>query len=200
MPTHKNRNLPEMLQRGNWNPARELSRLQRGIDRIFDDFFMPGVTSGLSPDLLIGAESQPAFLPACDIEETSDHFKLSFDLPGVSKDDVKIEMRGNQLVVSGERKEEQERQQGSRFSQERYYGSFLRTFTLPTEVDANRIEAAYQDGVLQIALPKSEIARPKQIEIKEKKSGVVHKLTQDKTDKQDKKEEQHAAKKDQRAA
>ena len=168
MAIHRNRNLPEVLRSGTWNPIREISRMQRGMDRMFEDFLAP-VSDIFSPDLLSTAGEAISFMPACDIEETDEHFLVSFDLPGVSKDDVKIEMRGNQLLVSGERKEEHERKAGRRVTEERYYGAFQRVFTLPSHVDANKIEAQYQNGVLRISLPKLEAAKPKLIQIKEGK-------------------------------
>ena len=168
MAIHRIRNLPEVVRSGAWNPIREIGRMQRGMDRMFDEFLAP-VSDFFGTDVLGTAGEGIAFMPACDIEETDDHFLVSFDLPGVSKDDVKIEMRGNQLLVSGERKAEHERKVGRRVSEERYYGAFQRVFTLPSHVDVNKIEAQYQNGVLRISLSKLEAAKPKLIQIKEVK-------------------------------
>jgi len=140
-------------------PIKGMRKLQRGIDRMFDDFFAPQYP-------------QEMMSPACDIEETKDHYLVSFDLPGVPKDNLKIELKDDQLIVSGERQEEHREEGKNRISSERYYGSFQRSFTLPSSVDANEVEARYQDGVLRIAVPKapeSEAAKPKQIQIKEGK-------------------------------
>ncbi len=146
------RNLPERYRGGIMSPIREISRLQRGIDRLFEDF-------GIDQDI--------AFVPPVEVEESGDHFVFRFDLPGVSRNDLNIEIRDNQLILSGERKIEPERGEGTRLAGERIYGSFLRSFTLPTAVDADRIDARFRDGVLTVTVPKSETAKPKLIEIKE---------------------------------
>lgn len=157
--------LPELFrgERGPWNPIREMSRLQRRLDHIFDEFMT-------EPNILrVGREFTPMgrieFEPACDVEETKSHFVFNFDLPGVKKDEVKIHIQDNQLTISGERKQETQ----SAISRERYHGAFYRTFTLPANVDAEKIEAHYENGVLQIAIPKTAITTGKQIPIKEGK-------------------------------
>lgn len=152
-----------------WDPVREISTLQRNIDRMFEDMLSP-ITSGQTGQL--GREVMN-WSPSCDVEETESHYLMTFDLPGVNKNDVKIELRDNQLIVSGERK--QEHKEGRRV-QERFHGSFQRVFTLPSHVDANKIEASYEDGVLYLAVPKSEAVKPKQIQIGEKKSGIFGKI------------------------
>src|SRR4051812_4608007 len=101
-----NRNhMPEARrgERGIWNPMREMNRMQHQINRIFDSFF----TEPFGPrDLLPQLEEEAEFAPACDVAENDTHYLISFDLPGVKKEDVKIDLRDNQLTVSGERKEE----------------------------------------------------------------------------------------------
>ena len=116
------------------------------------------------------------FTPRADLEETKTHYLVTMDLPGVSKDDVKIELHQNTLIVSGEKKSETKKsEEGYRYV-ERRSGSFRRTFTLPDTVDAKGVEANCHDGVLEIAIPKSEKAQPQQIKINEGKSGVFSKL------------------------
>ncbi|MEO5971016.1 MAG: Hsp20/alpha crystallin family protein [Bdellovibrionia bacterium] len=165
------RNLFPDVRRSEWSPLREMSRMQRDIDRMFDDFISPG--ANLTGDVL---NRQMVFSPVCDVEETDSHFLVSFDLPGINKKDVNIELRDNQLIVSGERKEEHKVEKRNRMSTERFYGTFQRAFTLPSTVDADKVEAQYEDGVLRVAIPKSEAAKPKQIEIKEGKGGFFQKL------------------------
>jgi HSP20 family protein len=87
--------------------------------------------------------------PACDVSETEEKFLLSVDLPGMKKEDIKIELKDQVLTISGERKTEK----------------YQRSFTLPTVVDGNKVEARYEDGVLELTLPKTELAKPRQIEI-----------------------------------
>lgn len=104
---------------------------------------------------------------ACDLRETGDAYLVSFDIPGVDKTDIDIDVTGNTLTIRGERKEERKEGEGrSRFS-ERRYGSFQRSFTLPTDVNAERVEASYDNGVLCVAIPKSPEAKRRKIEVKE---------------------------------
>jgi HSP20 family protein len=162
---------PDSWRGGSLSPIREMSRLQRDIDRMFDDFLSP--VSNLVGNVL---DRQVIFSPPCDVDESDSHYLVSFDLPGINKQDVNIEVRDNQLIVSGERKEERKEERKDRVSTERLYGAFQRAFTLPSTVDADRVEANYENGVLRVAIPKSEAAKPKQIEIKEGKGGVFQKL------------------------
>src|SRR5437763_1569595 len=122
----------EKFRRGRsvFDPVREFSSLQRSIDRLFEDFLSP-ITGEL------GREQQRLiFEPQVDVEESDTHYLIKFDLPGIQKEDVKIELRDNQLIVSGERKEERaEGRKGSRYLQERFYGQFQRTFSLPSNVN-----------------------------------------------------------------
>jgi len=158
--------IPDLWQSSQWAPSREIARLHRDIDQMFDSFLSSGSQATGSQ---VGSSID--FSPPCDVDETDTHFLVSFDLPGVSKNDVKIEVRDNQLLVSGERKEEHKEEKKNRVSIERIHGAFQRAFALPARVDADRVEALYENGVLKIAIPKSEVARPKQIEIKESKEG-----------------------------
>ncbi len=153
-----------------WNdlfPWRDFADLQREVGRLFDDF---------TPSSRTLTTTQRAYAPMCDVQETEEHYLMSFDLPGVSKDNIKIEMVDNQLMISGERKHESETKNGSYQLSERSYGRFQRAFTLPATVDADKIEASYQDGVLRLAVPKAESSRPRQIQIGEGKPSVFGRL------------------------
>jgi len=156
-------------ERGLLNPLREMTRLQRRIDRMFDDFFeepssfMPSFFRPIRGLFPRGEEIE--FEPPCDVTETDSHFFLNFDLPGVKKDEVKIDLRENQLCLCGERRSEHK----GALSRERSYGSFARIFTLPQNVDINKIEANFENGVLQISLPKTTVTAGKPIPIKEGK-------------------------------
>jgi HSP20 family protein len=112
------------------------------------------------------AYSDQAFDPACDIAETDEHYALSFDLPGLKKDEIKIELDNNVLSVSGERKREFVSDKNERVQRfERSYGFFKRSFNLPSTVDAEKVVAKYEDGVLSLTIPKSQAAKPRQISI-----------------------------------
>lgn len=126
------------------------------FDRLFEQAFVP--TANWS-----GGE--PAFSVRTDIEETEKAFLLNFDLPGVKKEDVHVDVNDNVLTVSGERKREFESGAGEARRVERTYGKFERSFSLPKVIDADKIEAHMEDGVLKVALPKVEAAKPRTIEI-----------------------------------
>jgi HSP20 family protein len=130
------------------------------FDGLVDSFVRPG--QGLAGNLI----------PSCDIRETKEHFLVSFDMPGIKKDDIRIEVQGNQLLVSGERQRDMnEEGDESSLRHERFYGKYERTFTLPTSINPEKIEAHYEDGVLNIALPKAESAVGRKIQVQSGQSG-----------------------------
>ncbi len=181
-------NLPSIFRPGslwarNENPFRELSRLQSQIDQMFDEFTSSWGEESRLPSSLSAATSYPA----CDVEETDSHFVMSFDLPGVKKDQIKIELIDNELCVSGERKEEHEEKGKTRYEMERYHGSFMRTFTLPSGVKPEQIETEFHEGVLRIAVPKLHSEKVHTIKIAEGRQGLIQKLLGQK--KEERKEE-----------
>ena len=103
--------------------------------------------------------------PAVDIHETEDSYVVKADLPGMNKDDIKVDLRDNTLTISGEKKFEEKASKDNYIRMERAYGTFVRSFTLPPNVDAQKIQAKFKDGVLELTLPKKEDAKPKQISI-----------------------------------
>lgn len=108
------------------------------------------------------------FLPTLDLAETADSFEISVDLPGVKAEDVKLELHDGQLLISGKREETTERKDKNFHYTERASGSFMRAVMLPSDVDADKIDANYENGVLLVKLPKSAKAQPKKIEIRSK--------------------------------
>lgn len=124
-----------------WNDVATLSPWRGFFDQAFDE--------------------ETYFQPACELEETDSHYVLNVDVPGIPKKDIQIEFKDNQLYVSGERKSEKK---GATFS-ERSYGKFQRVFTLPKDVNSEKIEARYVDGVLTLEIPKAESAKPRLIKI-----------------------------------
>ncbi len=102
------------------------------------------------------------FVPAHEVSEDAEHFLMSIDLPGMKKEDIKIDVTGDVLTISGERKRAQ-----------KLYGTFKRSFQLPTNIEADKVEARYEDGVLELYLPKVQAAKPRQIEIQSGKSGLT---------------------------
>eukprot|EP01035_Chromulina_nebulosa_P028465 gene28465-37573_t len=106
------------------------------------------------------------FRPSVDVKETETSFELAFTLPGLEKEDVKIELKDNRLTVSGERKMEKEENNTRYHRVETHYGSFSRSFMLPENVNADAIEAVFKNGILTLTLPKTEQVGPKTIAIK----------------------------------
>jgi HSP20 family protein len=146
----------ELVPKSLWNPAREISPWFKDFDSLFDGFF------GQDQN---GKMSSRVFNPACDVEETETQYLMNFDLPGMPKEAVKIEVIGNRLIVSGERKEERKSDKSSRHVTERYYGQFRREFALPTSIDSSKVQASFKDGVLEVVLPKIEASQSHQIKI-----------------------------------
>lgn len=104
--------------------------------------------------------------PAVDISETKDDFLVKVEVPGMNKDDLKIKLQENVLTIQGEKKQETETKDHNFHRMERSYGSFCRSFRMPSPVKGDKIEASYKDGILSIKLPKAEEAKAKEIEIK----------------------------------
>ncbi len=134
----------------------------------------------LSPDLaaLGNEETTYTHIPACEVEEGKDHFLITLDVPGVSKEDIKVRLESGKLVVSAVRKQDRQLKDDKAYFSERRYGTFQRVFDLGEHVDPTKIDAAYRDGVLRIALGKSEDAKPREVEVKgEEKGGLFERLT-----------------------
>ena len=105
------------------------------------------------------------WVPAMDLVEADDHFVLKADLPGLAEEDVAIEVQDNVLTISGSREAEHERKEKGWYRLERSYGSFSRSLTLPDGVDADKVEASFDRGVLEIRVPKPEERKPRRISI-----------------------------------
>jgi HSP20 family protein len=108
---------------------------------------------------------QQRWMPAMDLVEADDHFVLKADLPGLSEEDVAIEVRDNALTISGERKAEHERRERGWYRVERSFGRFSRSLSLPEGVDADAISASFDRGVLSVTVPKPEQRKPRRIQI-----------------------------------
>ena len=151
-----------------WNPTRELSSVPTelwNIQRDFNSLFDSVMTGGIQDD---GSRGLSLWTPAADISEHENEYQVKVELPGINKDDVKITLESNILTIRGEKKQEEDVKEESMHRMERVYGSFQRSFTLPTVVKESEISAVYKDGILMITLPKAEEAKPKQIEVKVK--------------------------------
>ena len=135
--------------------------MQREINKMFDTFFRGGAFEDDS-------SLATAWTPAADIAEHDDSYVVKAELPGLSRDDVKITVQDTILTIRGEKKQEKESKEANYHRVERSYGSFQRSFTLPTSIRNDKIDATFKDGILSITMPKAEEARPKQIDVKVK--------------------------------
>ncbi len=146
-----------------WNPAKELLNVEREFNKLFNSF---GSRFGLMDSTEDEEYENAVWMPLTDIMEDKDNFTLRLDLPGVNKEDVKISFNDGQLLISGERKHEKETSDAKYHRVERAYGKYFRSFTLPSKIKEDKIEAEYKDGQLMIIVPKAEEAKPKEIPIK----------------------------------
>ena len=110
-------------------------------------------------------EAGSTFLPSFDVKETADAYVFVADMPGIRKEDLDIQLAGNRLTVSGRRESETSAQEGQVYSQERSFGTFTRSFSLPEEVESGKVAAELRDGVLHLMVPKSPEVRPQKIKI-----------------------------------
>lgn len=137
-----------------WNPTTAYLTGREPFARMFDSVF----------NAMQGEETR-SWVPPVDIQETGEAYLFHAELPGLTKDDINITLENNVLRVSGERKPEKDVKKESYHRIERTYGTFTRTFTMPTQVDSDKVLAAFANGVLTVTVPKSERAKPRKIEI-----------------------------------
>lgn len=144
-----------------WDPFRELEEVSHRLNRLFSASAPTRAAEGARDAMALFD-----WAPAVDIAETVEEFHVKAELPEVKKEDVKVSVDNGVLRIEGERRHEKE-DKGKKYHRvERAYGSFMRSFTLPDNVDATRVRAEYKDGVLDVRLPKVERAKPKAVEIK----------------------------------
>jgi HSP20 family protein len=140
-----------------FEPFREFATLQDRINRVFREAYTP---EGRDETL-----TTSSFAPAVDVYEDEHSVTLKIEVPGIDEKDIDVRIENNTLTVHGERKIEKEEKEENYRRVERQYGSFTRTFNLPTTVDSEKVSANYDKGVLKIALPKKAEAKPKQIKV-----------------------------------
>lgn len=142
-----------------WDPFKEMAALQERMSRLFDEVW--GRPRRGEEDYISGS-----WMPVVDVRETKDSLEIAIELPGVDPKDVQVTVEGGVLTVSGSR-EFKKAEEGETYHRvERAYGSFERSFTLPSNVNPDKITASYKLGVLHLSLPKREEARPKAIPVK----------------------------------
>jgi len=140
-----------------WDPFRDLVTLRERMNRLFEDM---AVSRGEEKDL-----ATSSWAPAVDIYETENEVVLTAEIPGIEEKDIEIKVEDNTLTLKGERKFEKETKEENYHRIERAYGSFFRSFTLPTYVDQDKVEAEHENGVLKIHMPKRAELKPRKVKI-----------------------------------
>jgi len=133
--------------------------LRREMDHFFDDL----VPFSWSRDN--GGKALGTWTPSADITEDEKEYLIRMDIPGMEKDDIKVNFQDGRVTITGERKAEEKEEKKDHIRQERYYGSFYRSFTLPEKVKEENIQASFKNGVLKLVIPKAEVVKPKSIKV-----------------------------------
>jgi HSP20 family protein len=141
-----------------WDPMRELETMADRMNRLVARPILPGAGG----EALVTAE----WAPIVDIEETDKEYLIKAELPEVKKEDVKVTIKDGVLCLEGERRKEKEEKSKKFHRIERSYGKFVRSFTMPEDADEKKVEAAFKDGVLNVHLAKSDVLKPKAVEVK----------------------------------
>ena len=139
-----------------WPGFGRLSSLRDELDRLFES---PWTELARTSQLLSG------WTPALDVHEDKDNFVVQAELPGMKREEIDVTLHDGVLSISGERKAEKKYEEAEVYRTERFFGKFQRTVTLPAPVAADKVKAQYKDGVLTVTLPKTEAAKPKQIDV-----------------------------------
>jgi len=139
-----------------WPSFGRLSDLRDEIDRLFES---PLTELTRTSNLLSG------WTPALDVYEDKDNYTVKAELPGMKKEEIEVSLHEGTLSISGERKSESKHEDAEVYRAERFFGRFQRTVSLPSAVAADKVKAAYKDGLLTITLPKTEEAKPKHIDV-----------------------------------
>lgn len=137
-----------------WDPLQQFVAMSDRLNRTFSD-----------PNTPRTEDTFGAWAPPVDIFEKKDHLVIRAEIPGVQKEAMDVRIENGVLTLHGERKQEIDVTEENAHRMERVYGTFTRSFLLPTTVDATKVTATYKDGVLEVSVPKAETAKPKQIEI-----------------------------------
>jgi HSP20 family protein len=145
------------MQITRWEPFRDLVSTQERFNQIFNETFARAF-----------GDHEPtsrSWVPAVDIYETDQNLVMKAELPGINPDDVEIRVEDNTLYLKGERKLENEVKEENLHRVERSYGTFTRSFALPSSIDSDKVTAEYKDGILTLTMPKREEAKPRTVKI-----------------------------------
>ena len=145
-----------------WSPLKELEDMRRDMDRLFDEFTKPARRRRIWP------KSEGLVIPSIDLYDRKTDIVVKIELPGVRSEDIDLTITKDTLTLKGEIKKDDDVQEEDYFVSERMIGSFSRTIALPFEVESEKAQAAMNNGLLEIVIPKREEARPKEIKIEVK--------------------------------
>jgi HSP20 family protein len=145
-----------------WEPTSDLNTLATRMDRLFDELMGRGVRRSLDE----GSSLRGSWVPAIDVREKNDAIEIRADLPGLKPEDVEVTVDNGVLSIRGERRLEETQEGESWHRVERAYGVFERTFSLPSSVDATKIEARFKNGEMRLVLPKREESKPRSVKVK----------------------------------
>ena len=140
------------------DPFKELSAIHDRMNQLFDETFLHARASEAAP-------AAAMWSPAVDIYESVDEIVVKAEVPGIDRDAVAVEVKDGILTLRGERKFEKEEKEENYHRIERSYGTFVRSFALPSSVDTEKVHAALKDGVLEVKLSKKEIAKPRKVQV-----------------------------------
>jgi HSP20 family protein len=154
----------EMLLRTQWDPFEDLRSAQDELNQM--NPMLAQALGRYGQRQAAAADATPAWAPALDISERKDAYLVTVELPGVKLDDLQATLEGGLLTIQGERHFSDDSSEQQFHRVERHYGAFRRSITLPAQVQAEQIEASFENGVLQIVVPKMEEAKPKRIQVR----------------------------------
>jgi HSP20 family protein len=148
-----------------WRPFMGLTRWERDMDRMMEDFFGRRVRPWW-PERWSRTNELDVSAPAVDVFEEKDDIVVKAEIPGMDKDNIEVNLADHTLTIKGEKKKEEEVKEENYYRSERSYGSFFRTLELPKDVHADKVKATFKNGVLEVRMPKTEEAKAKEIRVK----------------------------------
>lgn len=142
-----------------YSEPKTVRQFRRDMEHLFDDIIP------FSWNRENGGNTVDTWAPSADISEDEKEYSVQMDLPGIDKNDIKINFQDGRLVITGETKKEEKEEKKDYIRKERYTGSFYRSFSLPEAVKEEQIKASFEKGVLRINIPKAEVSKPKEVKI-----------------------------------
>lgn len=148
-----------------WRPFTDMSRWERDMDRMMEDFFGRRARPWW-PENWFRRGEMDVSAPALDVFEDKDDVVIKAELPGIDKENIEVNLTDNMLTIKGEKKKEEEVKEENYYRCERSYGSFVRSVELPKAVHADKVKASFKNGILEVRVPKTEEAKAKEIKVK----------------------------------